>query len=70
MASLKKYSRILPIILVLSTILTVEQNDSEELIGLDFSNLKKGHYILTIRVTDQDDQKISAEAKRNIQIED
>jgi hypothetical protein len=47
---------------------TVEQNDSEELIGLDFSNLKKGYYTLTIRVTDQDDPGISAEATRNIQI--
>ncbi len=46
----------------------VEQNDSKELIGLDFSNLKKGYYTLTIRVTDQDDPGIFAEVSRNIQI--
>lgn len=47
----------------------VEQNDSRELIGIDFSNLKKGYYILSIRVNDKDDPDISAEVKRNIKIE-
>ncbi len=46
----------------------VDQNDSQELIGIDFSNLKKGFYILSIRVTDTDDPGISAEVWRNIQI--
>ncbi|MFO7891832.1 MAG: GWxTD domain-containing protein [bacterium] len=47
----------------------VEKNDSQELIGIDFSNLKKGFYVLSIRVTDTDNPGISAEVRRNIQIE-
>ena len=46
----------------------VEQNDSQELIGIDFSNLKKGYYILIIRITDKDNPGISAEVWRNVQI--
>ena len=46
----------------------VEKDDSQELIGIDFSNLKKGFYILSIRVIDKDNPDISAEVMRNIQI--
>jgi len=47
---------------------SVEQDDSQELIGIDFSNLKKGNYILTIRVSDLEDSGIRAETKRNLHI--
>ncbi|MEJ2627977.1 MAG: triple tyrosine motif-containing protein [bacterium] len=36
--------------------------------GIDFSNLKKGYYTLTVRVTDNDNQNISAAVTRNLQI--
>ncbi len=45
-----------------------EQNDSQELIGIDFSNLKSGDYTLAIRVSDPEIPDISAETKRNLQI--
>jgi len=47
---------------------SVEQDDTRELVGIDFSNLKKGHYTLTVRVTDTDNQNISAAVTRNLQI--
>ncbi len=45
-----------------------EQNDSQELIGIDFSNLKSGDYTLAIRVSDPEIPDISAETKRNLKI--
>ena len=45
-----------------------EQNDSQELIGLDFSNLKPGDYILAIRVKEKNDQNPSAEVTRDLVI--
>jgi len=47
---------------------SVEHDDSRELVGIDFSNLKKGDYTLTIRVSDLENSDISAETKRNLQI--
>ncbi len=46
----------------------VEQDVTQELIGIDFSNLERGHYKLAIKVTDQEDQSISAEVTRDLQI--
>ncbi len=46
----------------------VEKDDSQELIGIDFSNLHPGYYTLTLRVTDNDNKNISAAVSRKIQI--
>ncbi len=48
----------------------VEQDESQELVGIDFSNLIQGNYTLTIGVSDKDNQSISAEVTRNLQIKD
>jgi len=45
-----------------------EQDDSQELIGLDLSNLKPGTYILAIKASDKDKENRSAIITRELEI--
>lgn len=47
----------------------VIDDDSQELLGIDFSNLEKGNYTLSIRVTDKDNKDITALVTRELEIE-